>query len=1133
MDVGEWLRSLGLSRYEEAFRDAEIGPDVLPDLTDSDLEKLGVPLGDRKRLLKAIASFGPAQMVAEPRGPSPTPSSTDAAERRQLTVMFCDLVGSTAMSARLDPEDMREVIRAYQDACSGAVARYDGFVAKFMGDGVLAYFGFPRAHEEDAERAVRAGLDIAAAVAKLETPAKETLKVRIGIATGIVVVGDIIGQGSAQEQAVVGETPNLAARLQALAEPGSVVIAESTRRLLGGAFELKSLGPQILKGFDAPVPAWTVLRRGGERQPLRGVAVASDDALRRTRARGGAAPRPLARGERGRGPGRADLGRGGHRQVAHSGGAHASGSASEPHVRVRYQCSPHHVNDAFYPIASHIWHAAGFVSGEPAAARLDKLEAMIARSGLEAKDIAPLLAALLSIPFDGRYLAVEMAPSERKERTIAALIALFEGLTKDAPVLALLEDAHWIDPTSLDVFSRLVDRLPSLRALLVVTFRPEFAAPWVGRAHVASLRLSRFGRRHALAMVDHVAGGKTLPAEVVEQIVAKTDGVPLFVEELTRTVLESGLLREESGDYVLSSALTPLAIPSTLQDSLMARLDRLALVKEIAQIGAAIGREFSYRLLEAVSPIQGPALQDALGQLIAADLIHARGAPPEATYVFKHALVQDTAYGSLLRGRRQRMHADIARVLEERFMDQIETAPAIIAHHYTEAGLAEPASRYWLKAAELALSRSAPTEASRHVELGLAMLSSTSEGPNRKSVETALLIARANALLVMKGYAASETVLALNAAKKALDAGGGTDTQSLSVLFALFLATNIQAQLASAHDVAKQIAQAASERSAPIYRLIALRALATNRWYMGLFREALDSAQQAELCFDANRHDQLGFRFGYDPIVAVLDYKLLSLTFLGLIDQAARVGEQLRTELHGQEHATTIAASKWFAVILPEGLFGNLDVFEDQLEEFVADCAAKGVEQYRMLGAINLISVRALLAPTKENIALLQSALDALRRSGARLGESVVSSGLAEAMVSTGDVAGAGSVLQETFAFVEQSGERFWLAELNRLDGQIALKQPEPVPARAKSCFRKAIEIARSQEARLLELRAATDLARLWRDICSPKDPCALLEPILAAIEGGENTKDVRNARALLAEFASSKSGRRGEREDP
>ena len=681
MDVGAWLRSLGLGQYEEVFRDNGVDAAVLPKLTADDLKELGVAgVGHRRKIISAIEELNASSVIStEIAKPVSTPSSVpvsaapDAAERRQLTVMFCDLMGSTAMSARLDPEDMREVIRAYQDACSGAVARYDGFVAKFMGDGVLAYFGFPRAHEEDAERAVRAGLEICAVLTKLETSAMDRLQVRIGIATGIVVVGDLVGQGSAQEQAVVGETPNLAARLQALAEPGSLVIAEATKRLLGGAFELKALGPQTLKGFDAPVSAWAILReaenvsrfeasRSEAMTPFVGREHEVALLLERWRdAVDGEGQVALLSGEAGIGK---------SRMLA----ALREKIGGEPHVTMRYQCSPHHVNDAFYPITSQIWHAASFVSGEPLAKRLDKLEAMIALSGLDAKDIAPFLAALLSIPFEGRYPPLEMAPSEQKERTIAALIALFSGLTKDTPVLALLEDAHWIDPTSLDLFGRLVDRLPSLRAFLVIAFRPEFVAPWLGRPHVVSQQLNRLGRRQALEMVDRVTGGKALPAEVLEQIVAKTDGVPLFMEELTKTVLESGMLREEGGAYVLATALTPLAIPSTLHDSLMARLDRLAPVKELAQIGASIGREFSYSLLEAVSPIQGSALQDALGQLMAAELIHAHGTPPEATYVFKHALVQDTAYASLLRSKRQRIHADIARALAERFPNQVEVS---------------------------------------------------------------------------------------------------------------------------------------------------------------------------------------------------------------------------------------------------------------------------------------------------------------------------------------------------------------------------------------------------------------------------------------------------------------------------
>jgi class 3 adenylate cyclase len=1118
MDVGEWLRALGLSRYEGAFREAEIGPDVLPDLTDSDLEKLGVSLGDGKRLLKAIASLGPAQVLAEPKGPSPTPSSIDTAERRQLTVMFCDLVGSTALSARLDPEDMREIIRAYQDACSGAVARYDGFVAKFMGDGVLAYFGFPRAHEEDAERAVRAGLDILAVAVKLETPATEMMKIRIGIATGIVVVGDLVGLGSAKEQAVVGETPNLAARLQALAEPGSIVIAESTRRLLGGAFDLKELGPQKLKGFDALVPAWIVLReaenlsrfeasRSQGLTPFVGreheVALLLDCWRDATEGEGQVV---LLSGEAGIGKSRVLV-------------ALRERIGDEPYVRVRYQCSPHYVNHAFYPISSQIWQAAGFVSDEPAAARFDKLEAMIAHSRLDARDIAPFLAALLSIPGEGRYPALEMAPAEQKERTIEALIALFEGLTKDTPVLAFLEDAHWIDPTSLDVFGRLIDRLPKLRALLVVTFRPEFAPPWVGRAHVASLELSRFARRQAVAMVDRVAGGKALPAEVTEQIVAKTDGVPLFVEELTKTVLESDLLREENGAYVLRAALTSLAIPSTLQDSLMARLDRLAPVKEIAQIGAAIGREFAHRLLEAVSPIQGEALQNALGQLMAAELVHTRGAASEATYVFKHALVQDTAYASLLRSRRQRIHADIAGALEELFADQVESAPAIIAYHYAEAGLPEPAARYWLKAAELALSRSANAEATRHIDAGLALIPRLSDGPNRQSLELALQIARGNALQQLKGFNAPETVAAWTKAKRSIDAGVGTDLQRFSVLHGLCMAAWYAGQMEPALLLARQIVEIADRQDDAAYRLVGYRLLGAIQALTGKHRESLESLQRAEQYSDPNRQKMLSYRFGFDLGLAVKCRKILALLFLGLHNQAAQVSDQVRAELSGHGHASTVAMCTFRAIVFPEFLLGDFEACERHSAELVAYCADKRVEQFRLFGAIFHAGTRAAREPTEKNIAAIHAATAARRQSGSHVGESQDISLVAEALLTAGDVAGAEAALQEGIALVERSGERFWLAELHRLDGQVALKRPEADRARAEACFLKAIDIARSQESRLLELRAAIDLARLWRQAGTRNDPRALLEPILAVIEGGETTRDVRNARALLAEI--------------
>jgi tetratricopeptide (TPR) repeat protein len=737
---------------------------------------------------------------------------------------------------------------------------------------------------------------------------------------------------------------------------------------------------------------------------------------------------------------------------------------------------------------------------------------------LEGKDVAPLLAALFAIPFDGRYAALDMAPPEQKERTIAALIALFEGLTKDIPVLALLEDAHWIDPTSLDVFGRLVDRLSNLRALLVITFRPEFGAPWVGRAHVASLSLSRFVRRQALAMVNGVSGRKALPAEVLEQIIAKTDGVPLFVEELTKTVLESGLLREENGAYVLDREMTPLAIPSTLQDSLMERLDRLAPVKEIAQIGAAIGREFSHRLLEAVSPLQGPALQDALGQLITAELIHARGAPPEATYVFKHALVQDTAYSSLLRSRRQRIHADIARALAERFSDQVESAPANIAHHYTEAGLHEPATRSWLAASELALSRSANTEAIRHVDAGLALIPRMPQGSDSRSIQLGLQLARAYALTALKNYTAPETVAALTAAKDILEEGVGTDLQRFSVLHSLCSATYLAGKMEPALVLARQFVDVANRQADPIYRLVGYGLLGRMQLIIGRGREALAALQQAEQFSDRRREKLLCTRFGQDPGLAVLSFKVPALMRLGRLNQASQISEQLRAQLASHTHAPTIAACTLQALVFPQFTIGNSEAFEWHCAELAAHGREKKLVLFSLIAANLRACARAIREPSEESLTALRSAIEASHRNGSHMSDAFYFSHLAEASIAAGDVAGAEAALREAFAYVEQSCDRSFLAGLYRVAGQVCLKRPERDLARAEASFLKAIDVAHNQEAPLLELRAATDLAKLWRDTGSPNDPCALLEPILATIEGGETTRDVRNARALLAE---------------
>jgi class 3 adenylate cyclase/tetratricopeptide (TPR) repeat protein len=1109
MDVGTWLSGLGLSQYEAVFRESEIDADVLTELTDQHLKDLGVALGHRLRMLRAIRELADDAPV---KASSAKPQ--DAADRRQLTVMFCDLVDSTALTAQLDPEDMGDVLRAFQRAVAAAVARFDGHVAKWTGDGASVYFGYPRAHEDDAERATRASIALVEAVGKLRRERGIALEVRIGISTGLVVVGELIGEGEARERGVVGDTPNLASRLQTLAEPDTVVVSESTRRLLGRNFELQPLGPQELKGFKSPVPAWSVLR---ERDNVSRFEASRSEAMtpfvgreqeiallvnRWRRATKGEGQVALLSGEAGIGKSRILA-------------ALRERIGDERHLAFRYQCSPHHGNDAFYPVIGQIWRGAGFVSGEPAAARLDKLEMMISRAQLDIGEIVPYLASLLAIPTEGRYPALEMSPSEVKERTIAALISMVVGVAKSVPVVMLLEDAHWIDPTSLDLTGRLVERVQDLAVLIVVTARPEFAAPWIGRPHFTALALNRFERSQVVTMIDRIMSSRALPTEVLDQIIAKTDGVPLFVEELTKSVLESGLLREENGAYVLASALTPLAIPSTLHDSLTARLDRLSPIKEIAQIGAAIGREFSYDLLEAVSPVRGQPLHNALHQLMETELIYGRGTPPKASYIFKHALVQDTAYVSLLRGRRQRIHADIAQVLKERSAE--EYPPAIIAHHFTEAGLAEQAAPYWLAAAELALSQSAPVEAEHQASAGLALIPRVTEGPERDALELGLLVARANAMIPLKSISAPETFAALADAKQLLDRGVGTDLQRVSILYGLCSASTLTARLKQALDFAHQIIEVAERQDDPTYRVVGYRQLGTLQFYAGKNREALQSLQKGNQYCDPRRQRALGYRFSWDQGVALRSFEVLVRLSLGLLDSAAQLSEQVRIELLSHGHATTVASATFSSQTWPKLVLGDLEALERESAELAAYCAEKRVEQIRLLASYHHAYACAMRDPVERNIAVLRAALDALRRSGGNAGNSIIKCNLAEALLTAGDLAGAEAVLEEGFAFVEQSGEQYWLAGLHRLCGHVALKRPEPDRPRAEACFKKAIEVARSQEARLLELRAAIDLAQLWRDTGSDSDPRAMLEPILAAIEGGETTRDVRNARAALA----------------
>src|SRR5262245_24827602 len=761
MDVGGWLRSLGLDRYEAAFRDNEINEQVLASLTQEDLKEIGVgPVGHRRMLLEAIAALhadkGGNALSADAANTSSAPSISpeDRAERRQVTVMFCDLVGSTALSTRMDPEDLREVISTYQNSVAVTVGRFGGFVARYIGDGVLAYFGYPQAHEHDAERAVRTGLALVEEVPKLKTAAGVPMQVRVGIATGLVVVGDLIGGGSVHEHEVVGETPNLAARLQALAEPGTAVISSSTRRLTGGLFNYRDLGTVVLKGFAETVPAWQVLGVSpaesrfealrASTTPLVGRGEETDLLLRRwERAKGGEGSVVLLAGEPGIGKSR----------IAETVLERLSG---EPHTRLRLFCSPYHQDAPLYPSIAQLERAAGFRRDDTHEQRLTKLEAVLALAANDLGEAAPLLAGLLSIPIGDRYPALDLTPQKRKEKTLRTLVAQVEGLAARQLVLLVVEDAHWADPTSLELFELIVERASSLPLLAIVTFRSEFVPPWVGRPQVTLISLSRLPRRLRGEMIAHVTGGKVLPQEIADQIIDRTDGVPLFIEELTKAVVESGLLVEAGGRYVATGPVAPLAIPTSLQESLLARLDRLAPTSDVAQIAAALGRQFSHELIRAVAAMPRQQLDDALAQLVNAELIFRRGTPPDAEYTFKHALVQEAAYSTLLRSRRQQIHARVAGTFEHQFPDIVMAQPALLARHCTEAGLAEKAVVYWLKAGQQSLARSATTEAAAQLRKGLDALDGLPDGPGRQQLELDLQIELGYALMAAKGHSAPE-----------------------------------------------------------------------------------------------------------------------------------------------------------------------------------------------------------------------------------------------------------------------------------------------------------------------------------------------------------------------------------------
>jgi class 3 adenylate cyclase/predicted ATPase len=1115
VDVAAWLHGLGLQQYEQAFRENAIDDGVFLELTADDLKDLGVSLvGHRRKLLAAIAALR-SESRPEPRAEARGVADTSIAERRHLTVMFCDLVGSTALSTRYDPEDLRAIISTYHRCCTELVERNGGFVAKYMGDGVLTYFGYPQAHEHDAERAVRTALNLVEAVPKIATNAGSPLQVRVGIATGLVVVGDLIGAGSAQEQAVVGETPNLAARLQALAEPGAVVIASSTRRLIGGRFEYRDLGAVALKGFAESMPAFHVLGAGAAESrfealratstPLIGRDEEIEILLRRWgRVKHGEGCVVLISGEPGIGKSRlADT--------------ILERLSNEPHARLRYFCSPHHQDSALYPSITQLERAAGFQREDTANQRLDKLEAVLAQGSNDLSEAVPVLADLLSIPTCGRYPTLVLTPQKRKEKTLGAQLAQVEGLASHQPVLMLWEDVHWSDPTTRESLDLLIDRVPTLRVLMIITFRPEFAPPWIARPQVTMLSLNRLSRRLRAEMIAYVASGKALPKEVTDQIVDRTDGVPLFIEELTKTILESGIGTEAGDHYALRESAAPRAIPTTLHASLLARLDRLASARGVAQIGAALGRQFSHELISAVATMPQQQIDDALTRLVNAELIFRRGIPPDAEYTFKHALVQEAAYSTLLRSQRQVIHGRIATTLEDKFSEMATAQPAMLARHCAEAGLIEKAVGYRLKAGQQAIVAGlAMIEAVAQLNQGLDLLNRLPEGSERDQYEISLQVALGAAFIATKGFGAFEVERSYERARE-LCRQHIDHPEFPAVLCGLSMHYMHRSGTPGNDDVNRELLCVAQQRQDATTRAVAYWRLAVSALHSGNQQLAIAHFEQA-IAF-SDRAERPRFISFTDIRVSSLNFIALSSLWRGELDEAVAYGRAGLAAAHELGHPYTLSLIFHLNCWLHHHL-GDSRTVRERAETALKLTAEHGFSMLEMCAAFWQGWALAAAGDETAGSAQMRDGVATLRALGIVNQRPFFLGLLAGTRTQANDPDEALPLLTEALALIERTQERWFEAELHRLRAEALLAGSPDDLAEAEDCLLRALAVAQAQDTKFWELRAATTLARLWRDQGKRSEARDLLAPIYGWFTEGFDTPVLQDAKALLDELA-------------
>jgi class 3 adenylate cyclase/predicted ATPase len=1054
------------------------------------------------------------------------------AERRQLTCLFCDLVNSIELAERLDPEELRETLADYHRVCATVVRRFEGHIHDFLGDGIMVYFGFPSAHEDDAQRAVRSGLGIVEAIGQLNGRMQDGrdigLHVRVGIDTGLVVAGAVGADEGMEGSAAFGVTPNVAARLHGLAAPDSVVISAAAYGLIAGYFDCRELGFRSIRGISQPIAIYQVLHESGARTRL---DVAAQRGLSAMQGRDGELSNLADRWAQAR------AGRGGVALVAGEPGIGKSRLiwALQQHVAqspdaflIRLACSPYFVNTAFYPIIQLLERVLEF-GADDSEQRLDKIDGLLAQYGFDLPSVVPLLAKLLAVPFEDRYPPLDVPADRQRQLTIDALVKITLIRAARQPVLFVVEDLHWADPSSLDVLTQLIERVAETRQLMVLSFRPGFVAPWSDGARLARLNLNRLDPDASVRIVTEIAG-MPVPDELLGQLMEKADGVPLYLEELTKLVVEQGLIRQGSGRLDPARPSPVLAIPATLADSLTARLDRLTDAKGVAQLGAVIGRHFSYELLAAVSKttagVDPQALDRNLARLVDAGLLFVDRDPRGASYTFKHALIQDAAYASLLRTTRRQYHRRIAQALTEPVPATVETAPELLAHHYTQAGMIAESVPCWLRAGERALHSSANPEAIAHLTTGLDLLARLPAGPERAGMELQFRLAIGPAYMAIRGYAAPEVEACYQRARELCRELGDTP-QLVPVLHGLWTYHIVRAQHGSAFALGKQVLELGIATKDDALLLQGNMELGWSHFLRGELEQARGHLEQVLVLYDHERHSSHVFTYGDNPATSARSSLAQVLWLLGHVDQSLECSEENLASLRSLMHPYSIA-------------FGlDLAAF---LRQYRGDAAATRVlanealelsegHSLPLIGAMATVLKGWVLTQEgelEEGMAQMGRGLTAQLATGAELVRPYWLSLIAEPCHRTGAARAGLALLEEAEAAIEQTQERYWEAEIHRLRGRLLLATSEraaPEAARAaEACYRRALDVSRRQGARSLELRAAVSLSQLWQAEGREREARELLAPLYEWFSEGRETPDLRVAAALLARLAAPSS---------